>query len=188
MTFKELIKQKNITSYQLAKATDIPYTTINDLLNGKTCMGNIRLKHALAIASVLDVDINLLIGLDTIEVEEFRYFRNNTLMELKRKGYQEFITWVISTRMIDYYYKNNKREYAYYLLALIDYLSKQNNLPIYISRYNNIRKEKLDKPFFVGSDLYSFDTFEAATNELHITPIDEFKKYNLIEGDITNVA
>lgn len=188
MTFKELLKEKNITGYALAKNTGIPYTTINDLINGKTIVQNISLRHAILIADVLKISAEKLNRLDTYSPIEFRYFRNNILGELKRSNQIEFANEIIKRKEIDFYYKNNAKEYAYYLLALIDYLFKKNKQPIYKNRYNEIRKEKLADPFFVGSDLISFKTIEEAENILGIKVIDEFKKYNIIEEDIFNVA
>ena len=188
MTFKELLKEKQITGYALSKNTGIPYTTINDLINGKTIIQNISLKHALLIADYLKVKIEDLAILDKDVLIDFLYFRNNTLHELKRKGYIEFIRSVVARKDIDYYYKNNGKKYAYYLLALIDYLSKINGAKVYQKRYNDYRKEKLEKPFFVGSDLITYKTVEEAEKDLGIKVIPEFKKFNIIEEDVFNVA
>ena len=188
MKFKDLLEKKNITGYALSKNTGIPYTTINDLINGKTVIQNISLKHAIAISKCLDVGINELAKLDNPTFIEFRYFRNNVLNELKRKGYSSFIDETLRKKEIDYFYKNDGKEYAFYLLALVDYLSKLNNQPIYDKRYNEIRKQKLDKPFFVGSDLIKYKSIEEAEKDLQIKVIPEFKKYNIIEEDVFNVA
>ena len=32
----ELMKEKNITKYRLAKISDVPYMTVNDICNNKT--------------------------------------------------------------------------------------------------------------------------------------------------------
>ena len=119
---------------------------------------------------------------------DFRYFRNNLLSELKRNDQVSFIESIIEKREIDYYYKNNGKEYALYLLALIDYLCRINKIPVYTKRYNDLRKEKLEKPFFVGGNSLSFTTIEEAEQSLQITIIPEFKRFNIIENDIFNVA
>ena len=188
MTFKELLLKKNISGYALSKNTGIPYTTINDLINGKTIVQNISLRHALELSSYLNIDIKKLAELDTVEFIEFRYFRNTVLQTLKEMGEIQFVNFVIKGKDIDYYYKNKGYEYAYYLLALIDYICKKNNIPIYQNRYNKIRKNKLTKPFFVGSNLFSFDSIEQAENELGVKTIPEFSKYNIIEVSTSDVA
>ena len=188
MTFKRLLLNHNISGYSLSKATHIPYMTINDLINGKTKVENISLKHAYEISKCLDIEITDLLKIDTVSLPQFRYFRNNILMELKLFGYETFISSVIKNKQIDYYYKNNGKEYALYLLALIDYLCRINNLPLYFERYNSLRKQRLKKAYFVGSDVIKFDSIEDAEKQLKIEIIPEFKKYNIIEENISNVA
>ena len=187
MTFKELLNKKKISGYSLSKNTGIPYTTINDLINGKTIIQNISLKNALLIADFLNVDVSSLAKLETQPFVEFRYFRNNVLTELKNVGFDRFLTEIIKNKEIDFYYKNKGWQYAYYLLALIDYLCRINNRPIYDARYNELRKNKLTNPFFVGSDLIRFDSVEQAEKDLGIEIIPEFKKYNIIEHNVFNV-
>ena len=188
MTFKELLTEKNITGYGVAKNTGIPYTTISDLINGKTIIQNVSLKHAILIADLLNVDVKLLNNLEKYKPIDFRYFRNNLLNELKNNSPLSFANQIIKTKEIDFYYKNNAKPYAYYLLALIDYLYRKNGLSVFNDRYNEIRKEKLEKPFFVGSDLLSFETIEDAEAKLNIRTIPEFRKFNIIEEDVFNVA
>ena len=188
MNFKELLESKKVTGYALSKNTGIPYTTINDLINGKSIIQNVSLKHALLIADYLKIDIRELNELDTLTTIDFRYFRNNVLADLKRQKLKDFVNSIVSKKVIDFYYKNNAKENAYYLLALIDYLSRLDNEPIHSERYNNLRKEKLDNPLFVGSNIVTFDSIEEAEKQLNIHVIPEFKKFNIIEEDVFNVA
>ena len=188
MTFKELLQSKKTSGYQLSKKTNIPYSTISDLINGKTNIKNVTFKNAIAIADALDVDLRELNKLDTKKFLKFRYFRNNTLHELKEYGIDIFVDKVIREKIIDQYYKNDGLSYSYYLLALIDYLCRITNKPIYTNRYNNLRKERLEKAFFVGGDSLHFDTIEEAEERLKIKVIPEFARFNIIEEDVFNVA
>ena len=188
MNFRELLLFKNKNGYLVSKNTGIPYMTIYDLINGKTSIQNMTLKNAIKIAHYLDVDIEDLAKIDNPKFLEFRYFRNNVLHDLKNIGPKAFIDRIIQTKEIDYYYKNEGKAYAYYLLALLDYLCRYNNYPKYEKRYNKIRKEKLDTPLFGGSKIIKFNSIEDAEKEFNITVIPEFRKYNIIEGDVHNVA
>ncbi len=188
MTLKQYLNKRNISGYYLSKATKIPYMTICDLLNGKTNIKNVSLKNALAISSCLNIDVNYLASFDDHELVSFRYFRNNTLHALKRKGYELFIKDLIKDKEIDFYSKNNGLEQALYLVSLIDYLCRINNLPIYDKRYNSLRKRRLERPFFVGSDLLNFKSIEQAEKEMGISVIPEFKEHNIIEENVFNVA
>lgn len=188
MNFRSLLLKNNITGYALSKKSGIPYTTISDLLNNKTNIGNISLKNALSISEVLGVKVEELIKLEGDRPIEFRYFRNNTLNELRRIGELAFVKKIIKGKLIDYYHKNNEKDKALYLLALIDYLSIKNGEEIYKMRYNKYRKEKLDQTLMVGSNLFRYRSAEDAENDLGIKVIPEFKKYNIVEEDIYNVA
>lgn len=188
MTFKELLRNKKISGYKLSQETNIPYTTISDLINGKTNIKNVTFKNAIAIAKALNIDLRELATTSSIELVDFRYFRNNVCHDLKRKGNKVFIQFVIKTREIDYFYKNGAYPYAYYLLALIDYLCRIENLPIYMKRYNAIRKERLEKAFFVGGSSIHFDSIEEFEQAFGVKVIPEFGKYNILENDVFNVA
>ena len=188
MTFKQLLESKNITSYKLAKETGIPYATINDVVNAKTNINNVSLKHALAIADYLEIDIRSLTSLDSPSFIDFRYFRNNTLHDLKRDGAQAFVKRIYASKEIDYYYKNKGVDRALYLLALVDYLARTKKITLIKQRYNDLRKLKLEKPLFVGGDAVSFATIDDAEQQLNMVVIPEFKRHNIIEGDVFNVA
>ena len=134
------------------------------------------------------MDPGKLLELTTVELIDFRYFRNNVLHDLKRTDPQTFVNRLISRKEIDFCMKNNGLDRALYLLALIDYLCKEYNLIVNHNRYSSLRKEKLSKPLFPGSDLIHFDSIEQAEKELGITVIPEFKAFNIIEEDVWNVA
>ncbi|MBU3107182.1 helix-turn-helix domain-containing protein [Clostridium gasigenes] len=58
MTFKELLKEKNITMYRLAKQTKLGQGTINEIANGKR--KDIQLDTGIKIANILGVDAQLI--------------------------------------------------------------------------------------------------------------------------------
>ena len=103
MTFSELLKQKNITIYTLSKRSGIPYTTVNDLIRGKTSISNMSLKNAIAIAEVLNLNVYELLNIQCVQLIDFRYFRNSVLSDLKRKGINLFIKRIIAEKQIDFY-------------------------------------------------------------------------------------
>lgn len=188
MTLKQTLINKKISTYTLAKNTKIPYSTICDLVNGRTNIQNISLKYGLAIANYLNMEPEDLLTLTTVELIDFRYFRNNLLHDLKRTDPKVFVNRLISRKEIDFCVKNNGLDRALYLLALIDYLCRQYQIDINPNRYSALRKEKLDKPLYPGSDLIQFETIEEAEKQLGITVLPEFRAFNIIEEDVWNVA
>lgn len=54
---KEYLKEKNISMYGLAKSCDIPYSTLNDLANGKVDVMNCKLGMVKKLAAKLSLSI-----------------------------------------------------------------------------------------------------------------------------------
>ena len=55
VTINELMKEKNITKYRLSKNSGIPYTTINDICNGKALLEKCTAETIYRIAKTLGV-------------------------------------------------------------------------------------------------------------------------------------
>ena len=60
---KEYLKKRNISVYSLAKKTGASYSTLNDLVNGKTDIENVRLGLAMSISNALGTSLDELIEL-----------------------------------------------------------------------------------------------------------------------------
>ena len=72
----------------------------------------------------------------------------------------DFIIETLETDEIRKLYERRWYRESLYLLAMIDYLSRMNGLPI-CSNYNDIRARKLEKPYFPAGVVVSY----AATGE-----------------------
>ena len=55
---KDYLKKNKISTYRLAKATDIPYSTLNDLVNRKTDIDSFRVGAAKKLADFLDMSLD----------------------------------------------------------------------------------------------------------------------------------
>ena len=60
---KTYIKEKNYSVKDLERLTGIPYSTLNDLVNGKTDINNMRLGHVRKLSDVLQISIEKLVSL-----------------------------------------------------------------------------------------------------------------------------
>lgn len=188
MDFKEYLNKTGISAYRLAKLADVPYSCIADLCLNRTVTKNLTLEKACRISFALGITPEKLLELKSETNLPMRYFRNNVLHDLKQMGNSAFINEIVRRREIDGYYKNGDIPKALYLLALVDYLCLLTNRPIYTNRYNQLRKKRLDKPCFVGSDFIQFSSISEAEKALGKTVIPEFAKYNVIEVDIYDIA
>ena len=188
MDFKGFLDKAGMSAYRLAKLANVPYSCIADLCLNKTVTRNLTLEKACRISFALGIRPEKLLELKAETNLPMRYFRNNILHDLKQMGNNAFVDEILRRREIDGHYKNGDMAKALYLLALVDYLCTLANHPIYKKRYNQLRKLRLDKPCFVGSDIIQYNSIEEAEKSLGKAVIPEFAKYNIIETNIKDIA
>ena len=61
MTLEELLKEKNVSVYQCAKQGRIPYTTLLEVVKGKTRLEKCTAETIYKLAKVLDVSMEILL-------------------------------------------------------------------------------------------------------------------------------
>lgn len=61
--FKEYLKIKNISVYKLAEMSNVPYTTLNELINGKKKINDCKIKTIESISKTLNMSIETLLQL-----------------------------------------------------------------------------------------------------------------------------
>lgn len=187
MRFFEILDAKKMSAYSLSKLTNIPYTTINDLIHYRSKPENISLGNALKICEVLEIDIKEFINLEGAPMTKFDFFRNLVINDLRLMGPNKFISKTIKNKDIDFYYKNGGIAHALFLLATIDYLARSNHLLKYVKRYNGLRKMKLEKTIFTSNILLTFRSIEEAESLLAIKVEPEYKRHNIVEVEIPNL-
>ena len=60
--FIELVKTSGKTAYKISKETGIPYTTVNELCNGKTNINNVTAETVLKLSIYLECNITDLLN------------------------------------------------------------------------------------------------------------------------------
>ena len=189
---RSVLNDKNISLYQLEKASHISHATLNDIYNERSNIDNCSILVMSKIAASLNMDIDDLykkltyrdLSLFTYN-EDFDLFKSDTLQRLKREKEEDFIKRMATTDVINNYYQNNKYKEALYLLALLDYLSKKNSLPL-LKQYDYLRDYKLDK-VYVSKSLYLLLAYKSTTvTSIYKECIKEFLKYNIVEAEIDN--
>jgi hypothetical protein len=99
----------------------------------------------------------------------------------------DFIIETLENDEIRKLYNRSWYREAFYMLAMVDYLSRINELPI-CTNYNDIRCKKLEKPYFPASVVVSY----AATGDESIKEkaladaIPEFLRFNIVESEVKN--
>ena len=97
MNIKLYLKEKDISIREMSTVTSIPYSTLNDIVNGKVNLEECQYKTLKKIAVFLKVNIDDLV----YEKEDFQTFRNKLHHELKRQGDISVILNILENRTID---------------------------------------------------------------------------------------
>ncbi len=190
MLISELLKARNITKYRLSKDSGVPQATINDICSGKADLEKCSAGTLYKIAKVLGVSIEDILESAIEDIRSsFDVFKSNTCHHVKDMGDLDFIIVVLESDEVRKLYNKKWYPEALYLLAMIDYLSRVNDLPI-CTNYNDIRMRKLEKPIFPTGVLLNSEVLKS-DEPLRIAEreaIPEFRRFNIIESDVRNVV
>lgn len=192
MTINAMLDRQSMTKYRLAKESGIPHATISDICSGKAQIEKCSAETLYKIARVLNVSIEDLIRDRMEEPQEHRstfdVFKSNVCHRVKDMGDIDFIIGVLESNIIRQYYEKKWMAECLYLLAMVDYLSRENDLPLCVE-YNDLRSKKLAKPLYpmsvVLADAVSHTTTHA--DRSYRAAIPEFIRFNIVESEIRNV-
>ena len=195
MSINEVLAQKNITKYRLWKESGVPQATISDICTGKTSIEKCSAETIYRIAKVLDVSMESLIAPAVQRAEEerrrpsFELFKSNTCHMVKDMGDIPFIIQLLETNQIRKLYEKKWYPEALYLLAMLDYLSRENNVPL-CKNYNDLRSSKLQKLVFPSSVVILCKTMKSDKPKEDIIrmAIPEFLRFNIVESEVRNVC
>ena len=151
MTLKEQIAHHNTTMYRLAKDSGVPYSTINDICTGKSRIENASAGTVYRLAKALGTTADELIA-PSFERPAFGIFKGNVCHTLKEQGDIQFIINTLESGEIRKLFSKGWYEESLYLLAMLDYVSRVNHVPL-CSEYSDIRSTKLDRVVYSSSVL-----------------------------------
>ena len=77
MTINQIINDRRITKYRLAKLSGVPHATLNDICNGKTKIEKCSAETIYKLAQVLSVSMEYLIE-TSIKIREEQYERERS--------------------------------------------------------------------------------------------------------------
>ena len=190
---RAILNDRNISLYQLEKASNISHATLNDIYNERSNIDNCTVLVMSKIAHSLNMEIDDLykkLTYDDLSLfaysDDFDLFKSNTLQHLKRVGDKAFIKEIKDSHVIDAYYQNQNYLEALYLLSLIDYLCAKKDIPL-LKQYDELREFKLNK-LYVSKSIYLL----LATKHINLTSISkecvkEFLTHNIVEADLNGV-
>lgn len=130
--------------------------------------------------------------LSSAEVEErptFEIFKSSICHRVKEMGDLNFIFSVLQNDDIRKLYNKHWYLESLYLLAMMDFISRENNIPL-CTKYNDLRNARLQKTIY-PSGVYVrciVSGTEQAKNEGLADAIPEFMRHNIVESEVRNVC
>ena len=190
----DLLTKKKMSKYRLAKECGIPQTTIVDICNRKARIEKCSAETIYKISKVLDVSMESLIE-EEIESNaqkqrrpSFEVFKSCVCHLVKDKGDIDFLIDTLKADEVRTLYDRKWYAEAFYLLAMVDYLSRENQVPL-CTKYNDIRSQKLREIIYPAGILLSDAAAKSDTlrRECVKNAIPEFLHFNIVESDVRNV-
>ena len=126
MTVSELMNEKKITKYRLSKDSGVPYTTVNDICSGKAQLKKCSAETVYRISKTLGVTMESLIESCFDRCSDFELFKSNTCHRLKDLGDIPFMIELLEKDEIRKDYQKGWYRESLYLLAMLDYVSREN--------------------------------------------------------------
>ena len=188
MRIKDIMKKKNISVYRLSAMSGIPYSTLTDIVNEKTKIGKCNVETVYKLSKALDIDMMKMIEEHMMPRCSFELFKSNVCHQLKELGDKGFVIEVLETNIIQDYYEKQWYPECLYTLAMLDYISRINNIPI-CSNYNDLRCMKLQDIIYPTSivALAAVTKNRDIKEESRQKSIPEFIRFNIVECEVRNV-
>ena len=188
MTIREALKEKNMTIYRLARESELPYATVNDICNGKAQLEKCSAETIYRIAQALNVSMEELLAPCFFKRISFENFKSAVCHRVKELGDIDFIIDTLESQEIRMYYGRKWYPESLYLLAMLDYISRENDVPL-DSEYDDLRRCRLEKPVYPASlrAVSAAAGNDDALKEAVKTVIPEFMRFNIVESEVRNV-
>lgn len=194
MYLNDLLEERGMTKYRLAKESGVPQTTIVDICSRKARIEKCSADTIYKIAKVLNVSMESLIeqeiegGSLKPQRSSFEVFKSNVCHLVKDKGDINFIIDVLSSDEIRALYERQWYPESFYLLAMVDYLSRENKVPL-CTNYNDIRGERLQEVIYPAGAILSDVAMKTDKHckECMENAIPEFLNFNIVESEVRNV-
>ncbi|MCR4960198.1 MAG: helix-turn-helix transcriptional regulator [Lachnospiraceae bacterium] len=184
------LERQNMTKYRLSKESGVPQTTIIDICSGRADVEKCAAGTLYRVAKVLGITVEGILESAKADYRSsFDTFKSNICHYVKDMGDMEFIIDVLEKDEIRGLYEKRWYPEALYLLAMLDYLSRINKLPI-CEKYNDIRTQKLERPIYPTGVLLTSKVMgsEEPLRNAEKDSIPEFKRFNIYESEVRNVV
>lgn len=194
MSINKLLIEQGMTKYRLSKLSGVPQATINDICRGKARIEKCSAETIYRICQTLQITMEDLLGpilKGDAEMEyrmSFETFKSSVCHRVKDNGDITFIIDTLESNEIRTLFERKWYPEALYLLAMVDYLSRENDVPL-CTNYDSIRTAKLHTTIFPASVIVASAAMEndKMRQESINAAIPEFMRFNIVESEVRNV-
>ncbi len=192
MTLKELLSQRKWSIYRLSQMSQVPYSTISDLVNEKTRLSKSSVDVAVKIAKALSVSMDELVGSvinqESVKRVSFELFKSSLRHQLHDLGDKALMTRILEMDLVEVYVRQQWYPEALYTLAMLDVLCRIHQLPL-ATKYDQYRDLQLDQILYPADVLILSlaQNNDQIKQESYQNSLPEFKRFNIVERDIRNV-
>jgi transcriptional regulator with XRE-family HTH domain len=196
MIIDALLNDAKMSRYSLSKKSGVPQATISDICSGKAELEKCAAGTLYKIAKALNVTVDALLEANkqlSMQGQNYRCsfetFKSDICHQVKERGDIDFIIDTLENDRVRELYQKQWYPEALYLLAMLDYLSKMNDLPI-CTNYNDIRKHRLIQIVYPTSVLIRAAVMqsESVKEEARKEAIPEFMQFNIVESEVRNLV
>lgn len=183
-----IMQQKGMSQYRLSKTSGIPYATVNDICNGRARLEKCSAETVYRLSQALDISMEALMESCLHKRSSFELFKSSVCHRLKEMGDIDFLIDLLKSREIRTYYNRKWYPESLYLLAMLDYISRINDVPL-CDEYSDLRRCRLDRTIYPTSILAmcAVSKSDAAKREAESEAIPEFMRFNIVESEVRNV-
>lgn len=188
MTLNTIMQNKKISKYRLSKNSGIPYSTLSDILDGRAQLEKCSAETVYKLSRELQVPMETLLAPCFEKRCGFELFKSNVCHQLKALGDIDFIIQTLEHNKIREYYDRQWYPECFYLLAMLDYISRIHNVPL-CDAYNDLRKQSLQETIYPLSIVAqsALPDNGAAKQKARADAIPEFMRFNIVESEVRNV-
>lgn len=118
----------------------------------------------------------------------FELFKSNVCHWLKEEGDIDFLIQVLESDLIRKYYNREWYLESFYLLGMLDYISRINDVPM-CSEYDDLRQQRMQEIVYPVGVLLTARVLgdESIKEQALKEAIPEILRFNIVESDIRNV-
>lgn len=192
MTLKKMLNQRKMSTYRLSQMSQIPYSTVSDLVSEKTRLSKSSVDVAVKIAKALTISMDELVGSvineERVKRVPFELFKSSLRHQLHDLGDKAFMTRILEMDLVEVYVSRQWYPEALYTLAMLDVLCRVHQLPL-ATKYDHYRTLRLDQILYPADVLILSlaQNNDQIKQETYDNSLLEFKRFNIVEGDIRNV-